>query len=106
MTTYKKPIDLTPYCDPGIFRIDSIQTKRSLFRDAECVFFEMREFVDKLREKGECDNLQFLEDFNKYGASNFKYYVLASGPEYFDINLRKSLLAQFKKESSNQLYEE
>lgn len=105
MSRYKEPIDLTPYCYPGIFRIYSIKTKRSLFRDANNVFFEMRDFFDTLREQGGCDNLQFLEDFKEYGVSNFKFFILEAGPEYSDVGLRKQILQQYKEENSNELYE-
>lgn len=106
MAKYKQPIDVTPYCYPGIFRIDSIKTKRSLFWEAaNNVFFELRAFFDNVQEEDECDNFQFLEDFKEYGVSNFKIFILAAGPEYADAEFRKSVLEQCQKESSNKLYD-
>lgn len=95
--------NITEYCLPGIYRIDSLETQRSLFCDADNVFFEMREFFDNVRQ-GNCENQEFLEDFKTYGSDNFQFIVLNVGPEFVDKLERKKLLERYKKTWKEGLY--
>jgi hypothetical protein len=98
-----EPVDVTKYVYPGIYRVDSLKTKRSFFGHAECLLFDMRELVSKL-EEGECENEDLQNDFRTYGIDNFQFFALDYGPEFFDSKVREQEVESYKKTWSDGLY--
>lgn len=98
-----KPIDVTPYILPGIFRVDSLETKRSFFGHGENVLLEMRRLVDQLKA-GDCENEELQTDFVTYGVENFQFILLDRGDEFFDAKARKKQVEISKKTWTGALY--
>jgi hypothetical protein len=88
-------LDVTRLCLPGIYRVDSSQTKRSFFGHADNLLSRMRELVSKF-EAGECENEDFQNDF--------RTYVLDYGMELADSKIREQQVEIYKKTWPGGLY--
>jgi hypothetical protein len=102
MTTYKFH-DLSLYCQPGIFRIDSKSNGCTLFGESDNVFLSMLKIKDQLFDAS-YDNSALLNDFQTYGLRNFEFTIVVCGPEWSDIDKRKNALQELKETWGLSLY--
>ena len=102
MTTLKYN-DLSRYCQPGIFRIDSKSTGCSLFGESGNVYLSMLKVKDKLSDAS-YDNPELLKDFQMYGLRNFEFIIVVCGPEWWDAENRKKELNELQTSWGLKLY--
>jgi hypothetical protein len=98
-----KPIDTTLLILPGIYRVDSLKTKRSFFGHTDCLINGMREFASKL-EEGKCENEDLQNDFRIYGIDNFQFFALDYGVEFLDSKVREQGVEIYRKTWPEGLY--
>lgn len=98
-----KPVNVTQYFCPGIYRIDSVETKRSFFGHGQNLFLDLRDWVDAL-ETGECENERLQDDYRDYGFENFYFFILETGPDVVNPKVREKKVKIYKKTWPHELY--
>ncbi len=88
---------------PGIFRLESMKTHRSIFLGSENMLMRIlgiRECLLHFTIK----HKQIKKDLVQYGPHSFKFFLVAGGEEFADPKIRKQKLLEFKQAWDGLLY--
>lgn len=87
MTANPSSSDITYFCQPGIFRIVCVKTKRAFFGAGLQAYHRLYEILDLL-EHGLCPFEDFQQEFDLYGRDQFECEI---------IKIDQSLVARQKQ---------
>lgn len=88
---------------PGLYIVHCLGNNFFYIGQSETVSYRLtRHHVNLLANKSDCAPLQ--EAWNKYGSDNFTFIVLASGPAYADLSVRKKLEYQLVQLNQNHVF--
>lgn len=88
---------------PGIFGLECNETKRSLLLSSSNILRRILKLSDQLSDNT-IKHKQLKKDLEKYGPDSFQFFLIDSGPIYYDIRFRKKKLREIKRSWSGLLY--
>lgn len=88
---------------PGLYVIHCLFNNKYYIGQSTNAAYRLGRHYENLRAN-KSDSKELQEDWNKYGASNFQFIVLASGPPYSDEKTRLKIEKSLISLNSNSIY--